>query len=586
MAEDADSIAAMLDVSKLGVYKRREFVPLNANLADPAQVKSLYERLLARPVQSSSDIEALVLDRSELEAAISQTETVLNIRMTCQTDDAARAGAYKHFVKEVMPIIKPLAFELDKEYLAMQKLYGLDDERYQIYDRNKQASVELFRPENVALQTQEDLLVQEYQTLNGSMTVQFMGKEYTLPQMAKFQLEPDRPLREEAWRATAKRWMQEKDGYEDLFDVMFAVRAKIAANAGCASYREYVWQNYHRFDYTPGDCKLFHEAVERVVVPMVKKIAARRREELGVDILRPWDMDVDTKGRGPLKPFETVGQFTAGVKEIFSRVEPAFGESFAGMLEAGLLDLASRKGKAPGGYQCTLNEAREPFIFMNAVGLQRDVETLLHEGGHAFHALAAANEPIVDYRHAPIEFCEVASMGMELIAAEHLDVFYNEEQMRRARKQTFEGILKLFGWIAVIDSFQHWMYESGCIDRELRKQKWIEIHQRFGSGGADWSGLEDERAYYWHRQLHIFQIPFYYIEYGIAQLGALQLWAAARRDPQAALGNYRRALSLGGSRRLPELFAAAGLKFDFTETTLRPLAEAVAEELKKIEQPD
>jgi oligoendopeptidase F len=583
LKENVSADNAVVDISKLRPYKKREFVPEDANLKNPAQAQALYEKLLTRPVVSASELEKLVLDRSELEAAMSEAETVLNIRMTCQTDDENRVSAYKEFVKNVKPVAKSLAFKLDKRYLELQNQYHLDSWRYAVYNRNKQINVELFRQENVPLQTEEDLLEQEYQTLNGAMTVQFRGQEYTLQQMMKFQFDPNRSLREAAWRAAAKRRLEDKDKLEALFDKMYSLRNRIAANAGCANYRDYIWKRYQRFDYAPDDCKRFHDAVEKVIVPILKQMASRRCSELGTDNLRPWDTDVDTQSRPPLRPFETTDQLTIKMQDVFSRIEPDFGTSFSIMIRKGLLDLASRKGKAPGGYQSTLDEARLPFIFMNAVGLQRDVETILHEGGHAIHAMAAADEPIIDYRSAPTEFCEVASMSMELIGARHLDVFYNKQELRRVQKQQFEEILKLLAHIAVIDSFQHSIYEEPCKNRDERKAKWITTCKRFGDRGCDWSGLEDEYAYYWHRQLHIFQFPFYYIEYGIAQLGSLQLWAASQGDCSSAMTHYRHALSLGGSRPLPELFAAAGLKFNFSEKTLKQLAESIQKELENLE---
>jgi oligoendopeptidase F len=422
-------------------------------------------------------------------------------------------------------------------------------------------------------------MVQEYQTVTGAMTVKFRGQEYTLPQMRKFLLEPDRALREDAWRATARRRLEEKDKLEELFERMFALRDKIAANAGFANYRDYIWREYHRFDYTPADCRKFHDAVEKLVVPVLEEMKARRREEMKIEAVKPWDIDVDSKGRAALKPFESVEEFKAKVLKVFESIEPEFGKEFKEMTELGLVDLPSRKGKAPGGYQSTLWEARKPFIFMNAVGTQQDVGTLVHEGGHSFHSYASAGQPIMAYRHSPLEFAEVASMGMELLAGNKLGVFYDEEELARCRREQLEHIVAILAWIATIDSFQHWMYENRGHSRQERARKWVEIDERFGSQMADWSGLEEEHAYMWHRQLHIFQVPFYYIEYGIAQIGALQLWVQSKKDFRGAVENYRKALKLGGSRPLPQLFAAAGLKFDLSEEVLGPLMEEIDNEL-------
>jgi oligoendopeptidase F len=335
----------------------------------------------------------------------------------------------------------------------------------------------------------------------------------------------------------------------------------------------------HRFDYGPADCFAFHEAVEKHVVPLLNEIHARRRAEMKVERLRPWDLAADPRGRAPLRPFATPEELVAGVERIFNRVDPALGRQFAEIAGLGLLDLASRKGKAPGGYQAQLEEVRKPFIFMNAVGVDQDVWTLLHEGGHAFHSFAAADEPLKDYRHAPLEFCEVASMGMELLAAPHVGEFYSDEDRARSIREHLEDAITLLPWIATVDAFQHWVYAHPQQTREERRAAWLAVYRRFRGKVTDWSGLEDEEATVWHRQSHIFTVPFYYIEYGIAQLGALGLWVRAKKDLASALAGYRKALALGGSRPIPELFAAAGLTFDLSERTVAPLARAVAEEL-------
>jgi oligoendopeptidase F len=304
-----------------------------------------------------------------------------------------------------------------------------------------------------------------------------------------------------------------------------------------------------------------------------------------LDRLRPWDLSVDPLGRDPLEPFEKVSELVRGVSEVFTRTDAVLGQQFAHMDELGLLDLASRKGKAPGGYQSTLAEARKPFIFMNAVGLDRDLRTLLHEGGHAFHAFAAQDEPLLSYRHAPMEFCEVASMGMELLAGDHLEVFYDEDSLARSRREHLEGIITLLPWVATIDGFQHWIYQHPDADAAERRRAWLNVRDRFRGEVVDWTGLDEEHENLWHRQLHIFEVPFYYIEYGIAQLGALQVWVRSREDGARALRDYRDALSLGGSRPLPELFEAAGIRFDFSSDTISPLVKAVSDELERLPSP-
>jgi oligoendopeptidase F len=355
----------------------------------------------------------------------------------------------------------------------------------------------------------------------------------------------------------------------------------VAREAGFANYVDYAFRLRERFDYGVAESLEFHRAIERVVVPLARTLQDRRRETLGVPTIRPWDLSVDPLGRPPLRPFTEVERLAEGTEAIFDDVDPELGRQFAYLRNAGLLDLANRKGKAPGGYQTTLEDDRLPFIFMNAVGLDGDVRTLLHEGGHAFHALASRGEPLAAYRESPIEFCEVASMSMELLGARNLGQFYNEADADRSYRQLLEGIVLILPWIATVDAFQHWVYTHPDHTRDERRRHWNELIDRFG-GNVDWSGYEEARANSWHRQLHIFLYPFYYIEYGIAQLGALQVWQRSRSDRPGAVAAYRHALGIGGARPLPELFEAAGIRFDFSERTLRPLMGAIGQELARL----
>jgi oligoendopeptidase F len=375
--------------------------------------------------------------------------------------------------------------------------------------------------------------------------------------------------------------LEDRDGLDEVFDAMIGLRDRIAHNADLADFRDYQFKAYERFDYTPADCFAFHDAIEKVVVPATRQAQRRRQAVMKLDVLRPWDLAVDPHGRGPLKPFATSAELMEKCGRVFNRLDAELGGEFAEMVRAGWLDLDSRKGKAPGGYQATFEEARRPFIFMNAVGLHRDVDTLLHEGGHAFHTIACRDEPLISYRHSGMEMAEVASMGMELLTSDLLDEFYAPADLARARREKLEGVLSLFPWIAIIDAFQHWLYANPAHDRQARTAQWSALVNRFG-GSEDWSGFQATRESLWQRQLHLFEVPFYYIEYGIAQIGALQLWRNFRADPAVALRRYREALALGGSQSLPKLWAAAGLNFDFSAATLGPLIELVQSELGKL----
>jgi oligoendopeptidase F len=573
----------LLPFEKLPLPKPRSFVPETIDLGDWAQIAPLFDRLEARAAQAGSvaELERWLLDWSEVSAALEEEGSRRYIAMTCHTDNTDAEKAYLHFVEHVEPELKPRQFALEKIYVAHPQREKLPQPRYAVFDRDVKNHVDLFRPENVALETEEAKLCQQYQKLIGAQTVNFRGEEKTLVQMGRYLEEPDRALRQEAWELVAKRRLQDVEKCEAIFDELIKLRMQIAKNAGLANYRDYAFRQKCRFDYTPADCVQFHEAIESEIVPAVREIQADRKRQLKQDNLRPWDLAVDPQNRAPLKPFAMVGEMVSRTQKIFDRLDGGLAAGFQQMQDLKVLDLDNRKGKAPGGYQSTLSESRVPFIFMNAIGLQRDVETLLHEAGHAFHAQATRGEDLYAYRGAPIEFCEVASMSMELLGNEFLEEFYATPEANRARKTHLEGIIGFFPWMAVVDAFQHWIYTHPGHTQTERKAAYLKLMDRFG-GDVDWSGYEDSRVYSWHRQLHIFLHPFYYVEYGIAQLGALEVWANSKREKVKALTDYKGALSLGGSRPLPELFHAAGCSFRFDAATVRPLIQLAGSELNKL----
>jgi len=571
----------MMQVDPRRPFPRR-FVPHDADMGDWAQIEPLFAQLLERPLDSVEALERWLIDCSELSGAIAEERTRRYIAMTTQTDDPVREQAYNHFVEQIDPKTKPLWHALEVRYLQHPARRLLPVDRYAVMDRIVENNVALFREENIPLETQEALLAKDYQKVTGAMTITYRGQELTLQQAAKYLEETDRSVRQQVWELVARRRLQDRGTMEEIYDRLVALRTQIARNAGFENYRDYAFKKRRRFDYTPQECFEFHDGVEQAMLPLVTRIYEARRRTLGVPTLRPWDTQVDPRGRPPLRPFTAVDELVKGCEEIFRRVDPALGDQFRFMWEERLLDLESRKGKAPGGYQSTLHERRWPFIFMNAVGRDDDLRTLLHEGGHAFHQLAAREEPLIYYRHSPLEFAEVASMGMELLAAPHLNVFYTQEaDYRRSYRNTLEDAVLIFPWIATIDAFQHWVYTHPAHTPEERRRAWVEIYARF-QPSLDWSGYEEARDVLWHRQLHLFTSPFYYIEYGIAQTGALQVWLHSRRDHRAAVERYWQALALGGSKPLPRLFEAAGARFRFDAATLKPLADAVAEELDRI----
>ncbi len=554
----------------------RDFVP-----SDWAQVSACFDRLERELASPDTDLEAWLVAAGELYAVVSEERGRRMVAMTLHTDDPEIEKRYLEFVRDLDPKLKPRWNALNESFLRHPRRSALDPERWGVYNRSIENAVSLFRPENVPLEVQEDELDQQYNRIAGAQTAVVRGQEYTITRMEALLEEQDRGLRQEAWESIQARRLQDRESLDDLYDRLIALRAQKARNSGCRGFAEFMFRRRERFDYRPEDCLEFHRAVERAVIPHLRALDRERKDQLGVEVLRPWDLLVDPGNEPPLRPFADAAALYEGCREMFARVHPEFAEFIAAIHHRGYLDLDNRKGKAPGGYQTSFEEIRFPFIFMNATGTNRDVFTLLHEGGHAFHYLLAREDPIPRYRHAPTEFCEVASMGMELLAQRELDRFYTPLEVRRARRRHFDRVLRVFSMVATIDAFQHWVYANPEHSRAERSRAWLALLERFG-GLEDWSGYETARESGWQRILHLFRVPFYFIEYGIAQIGALQLWSRWRRDPQGAVDGYRRALSLGGTRPLPDLFSAAGLRFDFSERTLGPLVEEVMEEMKSL----
>ena len=568
---------------KISIYTPRQFVPANINLGSWKQLNPLFEKLEEQLDTSSSaeNLEQVILNWEELSAAIAEEGSKRYIAMTCQTEDKDAEKAYLEFVEKIEPEEKECNFLLSKKLTKHPQCKDLKNQRYEVFLRDTALQVELFRSENVTLETEASKLGQKYQKIIGGLTVHFQGKEQTLIQMSRHLEGTERNHRQKAWELVANRRLEESEKIDSHIDDLAKLRNQMSENAGFSNYRDYAHKRLGRFDYSPDDCISFQNAIEEEMVPLLRELQDERIQELNINELKPWDTATDPKGRPPLEPFEKVSDLIECSQSIFNQVDGNLSDWFQTMQDLDLLDLANRKGKAPGGYQCSLDESRLPFIFMNSVGVQRDVETLLHEAGHAFHSMASQNEPLHSYRHAPIEFCEVASMAMELLGSEFLEEFYNSEEARRARINHLEGIVFVFPWIATVDAFQHWLYLNPDHSIEDRDKAWSNLIDRFG-GNVDWTHYELAKAKLWHKQLHIFLHPFYYVEYGIAQLGALQVWANYKNNRSKALNDYKAALALGGSKPLPELFKRCNIQFDLSRDTVAPMADLLRKELKAL----
>ena len=562
------------------------FVPDGFDATIWENIQPLTNDLMERQLSCSSCIEGLISDSSELAEHISETGALLYIGMTCDTESEEKKESFLDFMSNIRPKLSEFSDALNRRIVNHSSVDDLPS-RYDLMLRGMRTDVEIFRKENIPLGVRQTELVTKAQTINGAMTVEFEDQEMTFPQMSKYLESNDRSQRQAAWMAMSARRMEDSERLSEIFDELITIRHQMATNAGFESYTQYMFRAMHRFDYTIEDCLEFHDSVESVCMPILKKINQERCDGLGIGELSPWDVNEkggsgpDIHGREPLRPFETVDEMVEKLSVMFHEISSDLGGKFDKLVEMDTLDLETRKGKAPGGYQYYLEKSRVPFIFMNAAGLQGDLETMIHEAGHAFHSLYCGHLELIDERDYPIEFAEVASMSMELLTQPWWDKFYESEEADRARRAHLEGVIFLLPWIATIDSFQHWIYANPGHSKEERAEVWLSIRDKFGSD-MDWTGHTDFRELSWQQQGHLFGVPFYYIEYGIAQLGSLQLWKTQMGDPQKALDDYANAMSLGNTRTLPELFSAADLELGFNEGHFMSLMGTVETALSEL----
>ena len=556
------------------------FIPTDFTIQQPADVEILFQKLLDRTIHSTSEFENFLIDVSELESFLSEDMAWRYIHMTCDTQNEDFEKAYLQFVQEIQPKIAPFEDKLNQKIVDCQFKSDLESApEYHIYFRALKSAVDLFREENIPLQADLNTLAQEYSSIQGAMTIDWNGETMTMQKASNFLMETDREVRENAWKLMNQRRQQDAQKLEDLFDKMVAKRHQVAVNAGFNNYRDYMFAAMGRFDYSVDDCKKFHESVEHHVVPLLKEIQIRRLELMKIDKLKPWDTAVDPLNREPLKPFTNgVELLDKGIAAL-NQLDSFFGNCLTTMKEKSLLDLDSRVGKAPGGYNYPLAKTNMPFIFMNATGNLRDVETLVHEAGHAIHSFQMAPLKLNAFKNTPSEVAELASMSMELLSMDGWKNYFNDDTLlNRAKCEQLEGILGTLPWIATVDAFQHWIYENPNHTQDERKAAWIFQQARFSSGLVDYTGFEDAKAFAWHKQLHIFEVPFYYIEYGFAQLGAIGIWKNYNQDKIKALESYKSFLKLGYTQSIPNIYENAGVKFEFSSDYIKQLMEFVHEQ--------
>ncbi|MFN5641260.1 MAG: M3 family oligoendopeptidase [Sphingobacteriales bacterium] len=561
----------------------RHYLPETLSITDWNSLEPWLKELLDRPIESREAFEKWLADLNEVEAVINEDACWRQVRMTCDTSNKELEESFNYFYMEILPKVQPYSDLLNRKTIQSPFVDELDKDKYFTYLRNIRKSIDLFREENIPLQAEINVLQQQYGQIAGAMTVTVDEQEFTLQQASKFLEDPNREKREAVYRKINERRVQDKQALHELFSKLIDLRHKVAQNAGFTNYRDYKFVEMGRFDYKPEQCYQFHEAVRLHVMPLVNEIFDGQRKKLGLDVLRPWDTEAEPAGINPLRPFTDGKDLLNRSIQCLDKLHPFFGNCLRKMDELAHLDLDSRKGKAPGGYNMPLAESGAPFIFMNAASQMSDVTTMVHEAGHAVHSFLAHPLELNGFKEYPTEMAEVASMSMELFTMDHWQTFFdNKEDLKRAKRHQLERTITIFPWIATIDKFQHWIYENPQHTIEERNEAWMNILSEFTSSAVDFSGLDMFRQTSWQRQLHLFEVPFYYIEYGIAQLGAIGMWKQYKADPNKALENYTHALSLGGTKTLPQLYAAAGLPFDFSPETIKDLMLFVKQELDAI----
>ncbi|NEM97323.1 M3 family oligoendopeptidase [Pontibacter burrus] len=563
--------------------KTRTYLPENFKVETWEALQPYFEELNSRQIHNVQELEKWMSDRSELESMLSEDMGWRYIRMTCDTQNEESTKAFQYFVSEIDPKIAPYDHELNKKLIQSLYVKELDEEKYRIYLRGVKRALEIFREENIPLNTEISTKQQQYAAITGAMTVTLDGEEMTLQRAADRMKQNDRAVRENAWKTIQERRFQDKDKLDELFNELLTLRTQVAKNAGFGNFRDYMFAAMGRFDYTPQDCFDFHTSIKETIVPLLTKIDEERKQKLNVDELRPWDLDVDPSGKKPLEPFKSGEELLEKTVQVFYKLDTYLGDCLATMRAMGHLDLESRKGKAPGGYNYPLDEIGVPFIFMNATSSLRDVITMLHEGGHAVHSFLTRELELNSFKHPPSEVAELASMSMELISMDYWDTFFeDEDELRRAKKTHLESVLETFPWVATVDKFQHWIYEHPEQTTAQRHQEWVTIFEQFNHLIVNWKGLEKYKPIMWQKQLHIYEVPFYYVEYAMAQLGAIAVWKNYKENPAEGLAAYKRALSLGYTVSIGEVYEAAGIKFDFSTEYIRSLADFVQHEMDQL----
>lgn len=562
---------------------KRQFINEDLSIQSWEDLKPYFDDLLAREIDSKDKFERWLNDRSELDAVLEEDLAWRYIRMSIETNNEELATAYTFFVTKIQPELAPLDDALNRKFMESTFRQVYTDSAHQIYFRSIETQVNLFQEKNISIEAELNELAQKYGAMSAAQSIDYLGEMITMQRAAQYLKEQDEEVRKTVFEKIVERRRADTEKLDALYTELIQHRHDLAINAGFENFRDYKFQSLGRFDYSKENCFDFHLAIQTHIVPIVKDIQARKLAITGEAKFKPWNTEVDLEGKAPLKPFETGKEMLDGCIQMLGNLNPYFANCLKTMEEMGHLDLDSKNGKAPGGYNYPLYEIGVPFIFMNAVGAQRDLVTMIHEAGHAVHSFLSRDLSLTGFKNLPSEVAELASMSMELLSMKEWGHFYADaDELNRAKREQLEGVLKVLPWIAQIDAFQHWVYENPTHSILERHAHWSSLSKDFGTGLTDWTGYEDQIETSWQRQLHLFEVPFYYIEYGIAQLGALGVWMNSLTDFESGLSAYQEALKLGYTKSIPEIYETAHVPFDFSSDRLKSLAAFLQVELKKI----
>ncbi|WP_273836104.1 M3 family oligoendopeptidase [Guptibacillus sedimenti] len=553
------------------------------NFTHPSKLEEEFKSLLDQPLHSADELEKWILRISELMDGVAEGLAGHYIDFQCHSNSEDAKKAIEHDQAYIEPMVKRYEGEFDKKFQSSPHRLELNQNYYKQFLLRKENAMALFNEENIDLEVEEDRIVNRYFEHTGSLSFKWNGEEKTLSEMFLMMQDGDRSIRKSAMEEIFQTLLTKKEDLQGIMDELIQLRQKKAENVNLDNYRDYMFKKYERFDYTPEDCKALAEAVRKHVVPLKEKLQKKHQQELGIETYKPWDTRAVPKDKLPLRPFNKIDELIKETSTIFDQLSPRFSYLLNEMNEKGALDLESRKGKAQGGFCEYLPVSELSFIFMNSTKSQDDFITLLHEMGHCIHNDFKRNQMLSAYQETPMESAELASMTMELLTMDYWNLMYTDEkELLRAKKDQLEGLILFLPNGIVVDQFQHWMYENPNHTSKERSEKYMELSRTYDSSYVDWTGQEEWIQNNWQLILHIFEVPFYYIEYVIAQLGAIQMYRQYRENPEQTLENYNRALSLGSSVSLTEVYAAAGIHFDFSETMIKGLMDFISIELDSL----